>query len=100
MLHRSFVEKHNLIDTFSDIKEIGGKIGGIGGKSRAYAATGANIRLGPAEIEHPPVMIVEAGRGATESSTVDGNIGNQLLQKFVILLDYERKKLYILPREK
>ncbi len=100
MLHRAFVEKYNLKETFSDIKEMGGKVGGIGGKSEAYAATGANLLIGTAEIEHPPVMVVEAGRGFTESSTVDGNIGNQLLRNFSILMDYSKKKIYILPPEK
>ena len=100
MLHRAFVEKHNLKETFSDIKEMGGKIGGIGGKSEAYAATGANLLIGAVDIEHPPVMVVEAGRGFSESSTVDGNIGNQLLRNFSILMDYSKKKLYILPPEK
>ena len=98
ILHRAFVEKYNLKETFSDIKDIGGQIGGIGGKSEAYAASGVDFLIGSAEITKPPVMVVAAGRGFMESSTVDGNIGNQLLREFTILMDYEEKKIYILPR--
>jgi len=97
MLHRLFVEKYNLEETFSDKKKMGGKIGGVGGKSGAYAATGTNLRIGPTEIKNPPLMVVGAGKGVSESSIVDGNIGNLLLQKFSILMDYGRKKIYILP---
>jgi hypothetical protein len=98
ILHKSFVEKHNLKETFSDIKDMDGHIGGIGGSSEAYAATGADLLIGRADIKSPPVMVVESGRGITESTTVDGNLGNQLLSRFTILMDYETKKLYILPR--
>jgi hypothetical protein len=97
MLHRSFVEKYNLKESFSDIKKMGSRIGGVGGKSEAYAATGTNLRIGPAEINNPPLMVIEADKGVSESSTVDGNIGNLLLQKFSILMDYGRKYIYILP---
>jgi hypothetical protein len=98
MLHRAFVEKYNLKKTFSDIKDMAGQIGGIGGKSEAYAAVGANLQIGRAEIKSPPVVVVETGQGITESTTIDGNLGNQLLSRFTILMDYNKKKIYILPR--
>ena len=51
------------------------------------------------EIEKPPLMLTEAEHGVVESSEADGNIGNLMLQKFTILMDYVRKKIYILPPE-
>jgi predicted aspartyl protease len=97
VLHKSFVKRHNLEATFSDIKGMEGRIRGIGGGAEVYAATGTVFTLGPIEITNPPLIVAEAEMGAVESEVLNGNIGNLLLEKFSILMDYERKKMYILP---
>lgn len=97
ILHNRFVEKYNLKETFSDIKEMGGKLSGVGGKSSATAATGTLFEIGGVKIEKPPLMLIEAERGIVESTETDGNIGNLMLQKFTILMDYNRKRIYLLP---
>jgi Aspartyl protease len=97
ILHKSWVDKYNLEAGFSDIKEMSGNIGGIGGSARAQAAVGNLFRLGPVEVKKPPLLIVAGDSGAFRSAELDGNIGNLMLQKFSILMDYSRKKLFILP---
>lgn len=100
VLHKSYVDKHNLKETFTDIKGMGSRIGGVGGVSRAYAATGSRFRIGSMEISGPALMVAEGEHGVVESTLIDGNIGNLLLQKFSVVMDYDRKKLYILPSDK
>jgi hypothetical protein len=91
------VDKYNLEAGFSDIKEMAGGIGGIGGSARARAAVGNLFRLGTVEVKRPRLLIAAGNLGVFRSTELDGNIGNQMLQKFSILMDYSRKKLYILP---
>lgn len=100
ILHKSLVDRYNLKAGFTDIKEMTGGIGGIGGQSRAWAAVGGMFRLGPAEIKRPPLLIADSESGVFKSSELDGNIGNLMLQEFSILIDYRDRKLYILPRSK
>jgi hypothetical protein len=97
VLHRSFVDEHNLTETFTDIKDMSAGISGVGGYSNVYAATGSDFKMGAMETETLPLMVAEAEGGIVESRKIDGNIGNLFLRDFSILMDYGRKKLYILP---
>ena len=100
ILHKSFVDKHKLVVTFTDIKEIRGGIGGVGGLSDAYAATGSVFRIGSLELKRLPLMVVGGEGGLVKSSEADGNIGNLLLKDFSIVMDYGKKKIYIAPLKK
>jgi len=97
ILHKSFVEKNDLQDTFSDIREMQGGVGGLGGQSDAVAAIGTVFKFGPAEIKKPALMIAGGDGGLMDSRMVDGNIGNLMLRDFLVLMDYKNKKIYILP---
>jgi len=98
ILHKPFSDKHNLEAGFSDIKEMKRTIGGIGGMTEAYAATGKTFQMGNCTIDNPPLLIAGGDAGAIRSSNVDGNIGNLMLMKFDLLLDYNARKLYLFPR--
>lgn len=100
ILHKSWVDEYNLEAGFSDKREMSGGIGGIGGFSTARAAVGNVFRLGPVEVEKPPLLIAAGEGGVLRSSELDGNIGNLMLQRFSILIDYDKRKLYILPKKK
>jgi hypothetical protein len=91
------VDEHNLTETFTDIKDMSAGISGVGGYSNVYAATGSDFKMGAMETETLPLMVAEAEGGIVESRKIDGNIGNLFLRDFSILMDYGRKKLYILP---
>lgn len=97
ILHKSFVDRCNLKESFSDIREMKGGIGGVGGRSQAYAATGTLFKIGSVEIRKPPLMVAKAKEGVIESTEIDGNIGNMMLQEFSIMLDYTGMKMYVLP---
>ncbi len=97
IFHRPFVESANLKETFTDIEELKGGVGGIGGMTRTYAATGTIFEIGDFDINSPPLLVAEAKSGIVESQIIDGNVGNLVLKDFVIILDYSNKKLYIVP---
>jgi predicted aspartyl protease len=99
ILHNGFVERYNLKDGFTDIKELAYGISGIGGESKTYAVCGEEFTIGPVTITKPPMMIAESESGLIDSDIIDGNIGNLMLEKFSILLDYSGKKIYILSPE-
>lgn len=97
ILHKQFSDKYNLEMGFSDIKEIKRTIGGIGGITEAYAATGKTFQMGNYKINNPPLLIAGGNAGIFRSTAVDGNIGNLMLMKFDLLLDYNPRKLYLFP---
>lgn len=97
ILHDSFVEENGLEETFSNVEELESAVGGIGGPSTAYAATGTYLIIGDAKIESPPLLVAGGESGLVGSKEVNGNIGNLLLKDFSIILDYAAKKIYILP---
>ena len=73
---------------------------GIGAATaRAFAAQGDDFTIGSITVKEPPLLITESETGLVESDIVDGNIGNLLLEKFSILLDYSSKKIYIMSPE-
>ncbi|MFH2034832.1 MAG: retropepsin-like aspartic protease [Candidatus Zixiibacteriota bacterium] len=99
ILHSSFIDKYNLKETFTDTMTMTGGIGGIGGSSSAIAAVGGDFEFGPVVIEKTALIYADSKEGITQSVILDGNIGTLILKDFSILLDYERKKIYVLPPE-
>jgi hypothetical protein len=99
IFHNTFVEKHNLNETFTDVEEMKSSFGGVGGKSQTYAAVGGEFNFGPVELESTPLIVAKSETGLVESTVIDGNIGNLVLKNYSIVLDYSNKKIYILPPE-
>ena len=97
ILHRSFIEEHELDSTLSEVSEMSGRVGGVGGGADAVAAVGTSFKVGPAEIRNPTLMVAGGSGGLLDSKQVDGNIGNLVLRDFSVLMDYKNKKMYILP---
>jgi hypothetical protein len=97
ILHKPFVDRNNLESQFTDIKEVNGRVSGIGGSSRTKSAIGNKLKIGNLELEKPPLLIVEGESGVLKSSEIDGNLGNMMLRQYTPLFDYKNQKLYLLP---
>ncbi len=97
ILHKPFVDRNNLEGRFTDIKEMNGRVSGIGGSSRTKSALGNRLKIGNLELEKPPLLIVEGESGVLKSSELDGNLGNMMLRQYTLLFDYKNQKLYLLP---
>ena len=97
ILHKSFADKHNLMAGFSDIKDEVGGISGIGGSTTAKSARGTLLRIGRTEIKRPALLVIDGEAGVLRSSELDGNLGNSILAQFLVLFDYQNRKLYLTP---
>jgi len=97
ILHNSFVERNNLEEKLKDLRKTDYAIGGIGGVTRVSTAFAPEFEIAGIKIESQEVWIAESKGGVIGSEEIDGNIGNRLLEKFSIILDYRSKKMYIKP---
>ena len=94
-LHAPFVKQHRLSEAAGPRLEIMG--GGFGGAFRSTARRMHRLEIGPYGWAHPIVALSRATGGAFTSEDYAGNIGNQILQRFICTLDYERRVLHLEP---
>ncbi|WP_158628830.1 aspartyl protease family protein [Dyella choica] len=72
----------------SQARGAGGKIG----LSEAYVDS---LALGPFVISHPLTSFAAPAKGVFASSVLAGNIGYDVLSRFVLTFDYEHRRLYL-----
>jgi predicted aspartyl protease len=70
---------------------------GIGGYSRADLARGKRLRIGTFQIDDMVLDLSTDNGGAFASHWVDGNIGNDVLQRLTMTLDYAHHVAYFEP---
>jgi len=95
-LHSPFVEQQQLLELpQKTIKALGG--GGAGGRVSGRSGRIAELRIGKFQIENPLTLFSQDKAGAFASSESQGNIGQMILSKFTILLDYSRDRIILEP---
>lgn len=94
-LHTPFVKKHDLIAKYPAAITVTG--GGFGGTFESRMARGHSLEVGPYKVDAPLLGLSTITTGALASEDYAGNIGNRLLDRFKLTLDYERRKLYLEP---
>jgi hypothetical protein len=95
-LHSPFVEQQGLLQTTQKtIKSLGG--GGAGGRVAGRTGRIVELRIGKFQIENPLTLFSQDKAGAFASSESQGNIGQQILSKFTVLLDYGRDRIILEP---
>ena len=95
-LGQHFVAAHQLAPTNAPGTDVGGANRfGVGGGARTRTTHLPQLRLGKLAIDKPEVNLF------LEGSPVDpplaGHIGWELLQKFTVILDYQRRQLILQP---
>lgn len=95
ILHRPFVEAHQLLKTVS--KTSLGNSGGVGGLTRTLVGRLKSIRIGRYEIDNPIVSFSQATKGEQASTAYDGSIGGEVLRRFKLVLDYPQRRLILEP---
>jgi hypothetical protein len=94
-LHGPFVKQHEL-----DKKIEGGVLvtgGGFGGTFSNRLVRMKTIELGPYSWKDPLVSLSAAESGAFASEDYAGNIGNRILERFRLTIDYERRLVHLEP---
>lgn len=94
-LNSPFVLAHNLPEPGQSTIPIVG--GGIGGRYPQKEGRMKSLLFGSLAIEKPLVIFSEAQSGLTATIREDGFIGNSILERFTVILDYSRKHMILEP---
>ena len=70
---------------------------GLGGKIDMQTTVIREIRLGPYRFKNVPVYIFSDDYNVTSYPYLGGIIGNDLLRRFNVILNYEKREIYITP---
>ncbi|MGC4035559.1 MAG: aspartyl protease family protein [Chitinophagaceae bacterium] len=70
---------------------------GLGGKVDMHATVVKEVKVGPYKFRNVPVYIFDDAYNVTSYPYLGGILGNDLLRRFNIILNYERRDIYITP---
>ncbi len=92
--HYPFAEANNLLEK----KGYERKGFGAGGSTQSKNALFEKVNIGGYEVNNIVLrMPLEPGRGAFSGGELIGNLGNDILQNFVVWIDYERQQIILEP---
>lgn len=97
-LHTPFVKEHDLIGKHPKALTVMG--GGFGGTFESRFARMKSLEIGPYKVDEPLVGLSTIDVGALASEDYAGNLGNRLLERFKVTLDYDRRKIWLEPGTK
>jgi len=70
---------------------------GLGGKTNMLQTTVKDFRIGPYHFRNVPTYIFDDEYNITSYPSLGGLIGNDLLRRFNIILNYGRREIYLMP---
>jgi predicted aspartyl protease len=92
VLTRAFTDKH-AIEVEHGFETSAGL--GVGGASRERVGRIPRLELGPFAIHRPIVSLSYSTDGLLGDSRVDGLLGGEILKRFTLTIDYDRKQLLL-----
>ncbi len=92
-----FIKKHGLLK--AALRQIKSRDRGAGGKSEAVNVRLKSLQLGSFEIDNPVVSFSQATEGVLTDEASDGPLGNEILRRFKVTLDYSRQRMMLEPNE-
>jgi len=95
-LFSPFVDQNKLLTAFPKAKQAG-LAAGAGGKLNQLSTTIPAVRLGEQIVKDPNAQLSRDHTGGTANPETAGLIGSVLLKKFVLVLDYKRKQIFLDP---
>jgi len=97
-LHSPFVRTHSLLSSgLKTIKSIGA--GGAGGQTNGQIGRVSELNIRKFKFDNPITLFSEDRAGALASSESAGNIGQQIMSKFRIFLDYGHQRMILEPNK-
>jgi hypothetical protein len=94
-INSPFVTKHALAQSLKD--QFAGSNSGLGGESKAIDARIGSFSLGRYMVASPIVSLSQSTEGALSVEDNDGPIGNEILHRFRVVLDYSRRSMMLEP---
>jgi hypothetical protein len=70
---------------------------GLGGKTNMEQTTVKDFRFGPYHFRNVPTYIFDDEYNITSYPSLGGLIGNDLLRRFNVILNYGRREIYLMP---
>lgn len=95
LLSSDFVEDSTLLSPKR--KKVVTQVEGLGGKKQMLLTTVREFRLGPYKFKRVPAYIFEDEFNVTSYPYLGGLIGNDLLRRFNLIINYEKRDIYIVP---
>ena len=93
VLHNSFVDRYHLEEKLDDISYNPGGLGGVGGRIGGKTAQAATFKFGSILLQSLRVILPDQRQGLSGSEQLAGNIGNMILENFIVLFDYKSNRL-------
>ncbi|HMH35220.1 MAG TPA: aspartyl protease family protein [Puia sp.] len=70
---------------------------GLGGKANMNLTSLKELRLGPYKFKNVPTYVFDDEYNVTSYPSLGGLIGNDILRRFNVFLNYERREIYLVP---
>lgn len=98
MLSREFVDDSSFIGKKRKLwpKEAEG----LGGKVDMELTVIKEVKLGPYRFRKVPVLVFDDVHNVTSYPYLGGLIGNELLRRFNVILNYDKKDIYLVPNSR
>lgn len=94
-INSPFVQKHGLLQLLK--KQFDSTHRGLGGEAKSVDVRLGDFRLGRYVIPSPLVALSQDTEGSLASDTNAGPLGNEILRRFRIVLDYSRRRMMLEP---
>ncbi|MEO8861389.1 MAG: aspartyl protease family protein [Ginsengibacter sp.] len=78
-------------------KPVGIQVQGLGGKKKMMLTIIKEVQIGPYKFRKVPTNILDDEFNATSYPFLGGLIGNDLLRRFNVTINYQKKEIFLLP---
>ncbi len=95
LLNSQFVNDSSILNP--DRKPLPTQAQGMGGKANMQVTTIKEFKLGPYRFRNVPTHIFDDEYNVTSYPFLAGLIGNDVLRRFNVILNYDKKTIYLLP---
>src|SRR5579859_214783 len=90
-----FVSDSNLLDSRKKVYYTSAQ--GLGGKAMMRLTTIRDLRLGPYRFHNVPSYVFDDQYNVTSYPNLGGLVGNDILRRFNVTLNYDRRVIYLVP---
>ena len=95
LVSRKFAEDSNFIHKRR--KPVAIQVQGLGGKTQMLVTIIKEVKIGPYKFRKVPTNILDDAFNATSYPFIGGLIGDDLLRRFNLTLNYPKREIYLLP---
>jgi hypothetical protein len=95
LLSTDFVTDSTLLDSRKKVYYTSAQ--GLGGKATMRLTTVRDLRIGPYHFRKVPTYVFDDQYNVTSYPNLGGLVGNDILRRFNVTINYDRRVIYLLP---